>query len=105
MALLSSTTPSTTRSTVPGRSLATSRILLVAAALVAAAVVSVMPSNPVEATPTLDLVSIDPARLLETRIGPDEQTVDGDFEGVGRAAADSVNEVVIAGRGGVTDSA
>ena len=40
-----------------------------------------------------------PARLLETRDEPGYETIDGDFEGVGRVAADSVFELDVAGRG------
>jgi ELWxxDGT repeat protein len=46
-------------------------------------------------------VSLDPARLLETRTGPGLETIDGQFEGEGRVAAAEVIEVQIAGRGGV----
>lgn len=42
-----------------------------------------------------------PARLLETRDEPGYETIDGDFEGVGRVAADSVFELDVAGRGEV----
>jgi hypothetical protein len=42
-----------------------------------------------------------PARLLETRIGPTEMTVDGLFQGTGRLPADSVIELKVTGRGGV----
>jgi outer membrane protein assembly factor BamB len=50
-------------------------------------------------------VSVVPARLLETRVGPTERTVDRLFEGIGRRAAGSVVELVVAGRGGVAKSA
>lgn len=42
-----------------------------------------------------------PARLLETRDEPGYTTIDGEFQGEGRIAADSVIELVVADRGGV----
>jgi hypothetical protein len=42
---------------------------------------------------------------LETRIGPNNKTVDGLFEGEGRVAARGTVELVVAGRGGVADDA
>ena len=49
--------------------------------------------------------SVVPARVLETRVGTTELTVDHLFEGIGRRAAGSVLELVVAGRGGVAVSA
>jgi len=43
--------------------------------------------------------SIEPSRLLETRKG--DKTVDGKFEGIGQASADSFTNVRIAGRGDI----
>ena len=51
------------------------------------------------------LVSVVPARLLETRSGPGMVTVDHLFEGGGVVAAGSVVELPVAGRGGVADAA
>ena len=51
------------------------------------------------------LVSVVPARLLETRVGPGEKTVDHLFEGIGQRAAGSVLELTVAGRGGVPGDA
>ncbi len=45
--------------------------------------------------------SVVPARILETRLGPGEVTVDHQFEHLGRQAAGSTLELVVAGRGGV----
>jgi 5'-nucleotidase len=42
-----------------------------------------------------------PARLLETRDEPGFETIDGEFQGEGRIAADSVVELVVTDRGGV----
>ena len=42
-----------------------------------------------------------PARLLETRSGPGNQTVDDQFEGIGVRAADSTLQLQIAGRGDI----
>jgi hypothetical protein len=44
---------------------------------------------------------IRPARLLETRVGPDLTTVDGQLLGIGRRLGGSITEVKVAGRGGV----
>ena len=49
--------------------------------------------------------SLVPARLLETRDVDGYETVDGEFEGIGRVAADSTVELTVAGRGGVADDA
>ena len=46
-----------------------------------------------------------PARLLETRSGASNTTVDGVNQGIGVRAAGSVTELVVAGRGGVPTSA
>ena len=48
-----------------------------------------------------DFVPFTPKRLLETRQEPGQRTFDGQFEALGRRAADSVTDVVVAGRGGV----
>lgn len=48
---------------------------------------------------------VTPARLLETRVGPDFVTTDGLFRGAGRVAAGSVTEVRVTGRGGVPSGA
>ncbi|HUF99088.1 MAG TPA: hypothetical protein VMM60_13240, partial [Ilumatobacter sp.] len=53
-------------------------------------------ARPVATTETLL-----PARLLETRRGVGNTTIDGLFEGVGRAGRDTVLELDVAGRGGV----
>lgn len=45
--------------------------------------------------------SLVPARLLETRDGPDAATIDGEFEGIGRVGAGSTTELEVTGRGGV----
>lgn len=47
------------------------------------------------------LDTIVPARYLETRSGPNHQTFDDDFEGIGMRAADSTLQLQIAGRGDV----
>lgn len=49
------------------------------------------------------MASIVPARLLDTRAGG--VTIDGRSRGIGRRAAGSVTELVVAGRGGVPTSA
>ena len=45
--------------------------------------------------------AVQPARLLETRIGAEFATVDGQFVGIGRRPGLSTTEVKVAGRGGV----
>ncbi len=51
------------------------------------------------------LVPLVPARLLETRSGPDDKTVDGQFQGIGRVAANTTLELTVTNRGGVTADA
>lgn len=45
-----------------------------------------------------------PARLVETRNGPDDHTVDGQLAGIGAMAAGSTLAVDVLGRGGVPDA-
>ena len=54
---------------------------------------------------TADAEPIVPARLLETRVGPEYTTVDGLMEGIGRLKAGSVTELPVLGRGGIEDDA
>ncbi|MDP9463854.1 MAG: fibronectin type III domain-containing protein, partial [Actinomycetota bacterium] len=61
---------------------------------------STLPTPPVS---LVDVVSLTPARLLDTR-GP-SSTVDGAGAGAGPAAAGSITEVQVAGRGGVPTDA
>ena len=49
--------------------------------------------------------AIQPARLLETRTGPDVATVDGQFLGIGRRVGLSTTELKVTGRGGVPANA
>ena len=51
------------------------------------------------------LRSLVPARVADTRRGPDDATVDGVLEGIGRVEAGSVVKVRVAGRGGVAAGA
>jgi hypothetical protein len=44
---------------------------------------------------------IQPARLLETRVGPEFTTIDGQLVGLGRRTGNTVTEVKVTGRGGV----
>lgn len=46
-----------------------------------------------------------PARILDTRTGPDATTIDGEFLGAGIQPAGGVIELQVAGRGGVPDGA
>ena len=47
------------------------------------------------------LVPLVPARVLETRSGPDEKTSDGQFQGIGQRGAGTTLELQVTGRGGV----
>jgi hypothetical protein len=49
--------------------------------------------------------AVTPARLLETRVGANLTTVDGQAEGIGRRGAGTTYELAVAGRGGVPDHA
>ncbi len=49
--------------------------------------------------------ALKPARLVETRVGPTEKTVDGLFEAGGRVSAGGVLKFKVAGRGGVDAAA
>jgi subtilisin family serine protease len=51
------------------------------------------------------LTTATPARFLDTRTGPENPTVDGEFKGEGRLGGGQVVEVVIAGRHGVPSNA
>jgi ELWxxDGT repeat protein len=64
------------------------------------AVVPTAPVTPPPGTPA-PMVPVVPARVLETRSGPGETTVDGEFEGVGVRPAGSVLVLRVAGRAGV----
>jgi alpha-tubulin suppressor-like RCC1 family protein len=46
-------------------------------------------------------VPVDPARLVETRVGPAETTVDGQYQGTGRVGAGAIVRFKVAGRGNV----
>ncbi len=48
---------------------------------------------------------IQPARLLDTRVGPEFTTVDAQFVGIGRRTGGTITEVKVAGRGGVPTDA
>ena len=61
--------------------------------------------NEIGTTLPSPISSLTPARLLETRIGPDNKTVDGLFEGDGRVGAGETVELVVAGRGDVPEDA
>jgi hypothetical protein len=46
-------------------------------------------------------VPVDPARLVETRVGPNEKTVDGRYQGIGRAEAGEIVRFQVTGRDGI----
>ncbi len=77
-------------------------VLLALAMTITVGLVAALPSAQVaNASHTLDLVSVVPARLLETRVGPTLKTIDGSFEGIGKRSAGATVELKVAGRGGV----
>lgn len=51
------------------------------------------------------VVGLPPARILETRVGPNEKTIDGLFEGIGRRLNGQELELPVAGRAGVPTDA
>lgn len=55
--------------------------------------------------PLRPIRGIDPARLVETRNGVNDRTVDGKQEAIGRRAAGQVTEVEVGGRAGVPKGA
>ena len=57
------------------------------------------------ATPVASLVALTPSRLLETRSGPNDLTVDGSFQGIGRRGAGTTLELTVTDRGGVPNNA
>ena len=60
-------------------------------------------SGPV--TPIGGFASVNPARLYESRVGPDLTTFDGESEGVGRLVDSETVEFRVAGRGGIPEGA
>ena len=77
-------------------------LLLILAMTIASGLAVVLPGPQVAtASHTLDLVSLVPARVLETRVGPTLKTIDGEFEGIGKRPAGAIVELTVAGRGGV----
>ena len=52
-----------------------------------------------------DFTSVNPARLLETRIGTNLKTIDGKFQGVGRGTDGETIEFQVTGRGGIPQGA
>ena len=57
------------------------------------------------ATPVASLVALTPSRLLETRSGPNDLTVDGSFQGNGRRGAGTTLQLTVTDRGGVPNNA
>ena len=50
-------------------------------------------------------MALTPSRLLETRSGPNDLTVDGSFQGNGRRSAGTTLQLTVTGRGGVPNNA
>jgi chitodextrinase len=71
------------------------------------AVTSVDVTVTVTGPPTgpIPIVPLDPARLLETRTGPDDTTIDGQAQGIGRRTAGSITELTVTNRAGVPANA
>ncbi len=56
-------------------------------------------------TGPIPIVPLDPARLLETRTGPNDTTIDGQAQGIGRRPAGSITELTVTNRAGVPANA
>jgi alpha-tubulin suppressor-like RCC1 family protein len=84
----------------------TVRSLMAIGLLTSAALASDL-AEPEVATAAADanMVPLVPARLLETRSGPDAATIDGQHRGVGKVAARTTYTLDVAGRGGVDPAA
>lgn len=77
-----------------------------AVSLVAGGLVFGVVASPVKAAAAGSPISLVPARLLETRSGPSERTIDGAFQGGGELTPGAPLELPVTGRGGVpTDAA
>lgn len=66
---------------------------------------SPLPVSAAEGVVDANLVPIVAARLLDTRAGPGDATVDGEFQGLGKIAAGEFRKVTVVGRGGVVAGA
>ncbi|MEM9517044.1 MAG: hypothetical protein AAGA42_19510 [Actinomycetota bacterium] len=55
--------------------------------------------------PATDVITTDPARLVETRVGSAFQTIDGQRQGIGRRAAGQTTTVPVAGRAEIPEGA
>ena len=89
--------------TVAGLTNATAYTFTVAATNTAGAGLASTASG--AATPVASLVALTPSRLLETRSGLNDLTVDGSFQGIGRRGAGTTLELTVTGRGGVPNNA
>ena len=89
--------------TVAGLTNATAYTFTVAATNFAGAGLASTASGAV--TPVASLVALTPSRLLETRSGPNDLTVDGSFQGIGRRGAGTTLELTVTDRGGVPNNA
>lgn len=79
--------------------------MLAAIGVIASVCAVVAPAAPAQAAADLNLVPLVPARLLETRTGTAEGTVDNQHEGVGVIDAGGVYMLDVVGRGGVVKGA
>ena len=89
--------------TVAGLTNATAYTFTVAATNFAGAGLASTASGAV--TPVASLVALTPSRLLETRSGLNDLTVDGFFQGIGRRGAGTTLQLTVTGRGGVPNNA
>ncbi|MEO1058059.1 MAG: delta-60 repeat domain-containing protein, partial [Actinomycetota bacterium] len=55
--------------------------------------------------PATDVITTDPARLVETRLGSAFQTIDGQQQGIGQRAAGQVTTIPVAGRAAIPTGA
>ena len=78
-----------------------SRLALVTLVSAGAAAVLPIAGGPAAAAATPAIAPLVPGRILETRSGPNDRTVDGLFEGVGAVAGGSQVELQVGGRHGV----
>ena len=83
------------------------RSILTSVCLIAGVAVVGNPASPASVSADADpnMVPLVPARLLETRSGPNNKTIDGQHQGVGRVTARNVYTLPVAGRGGVDPDA
>ena len=81
------------------------RVALATMIAVAGVITPAVRSASVASAAAPSIVSVEPARVLETRTGPGNTTIDGQFQGIGQRAAGTTLELTVAGRGGIPANA